>query len=125
MLHCLFLNRRFDMSETENKITYDEFSKVKLRVGKILSAESMPGYNNILRLIIDLGGEEREIMSGLAKHYQPDEIVDKNVVVCTNLKPRKFGNQVSDGMVLAASNENGRPILLTVVEDTNPGSQIT
>jgi len=113
------------MSETENKITYDEFSKVKLRVGKILSAESMPGYNNILRLIIDLGGEEREIMSGLAKHYQPDEIVDKNVVVCTNLKPRKFGNQVSDGMVLAASNENGRPILLTVVEDTNPGSQIT
>ena len=113
------------MSETENKITYEEFSKVKLKVGKILSAENLPGYNKILRLIIDLGDEEREIMSGIAKHYQPDEIVNKNVVVCTNLKPRKFGNQVSDGMVLAASNENGRPILLTVVEDTNPGSQIT
>ena len=113
------------MSETENKITYEEFSKVKLKVGKILSAENLPGYNKILRLIIDLGGEEREIMSGLAKHYQPDEIVHKNVVVCTNLEPRKFGDQVSDGMVLAASDESGRPILLTVVEDTNPGSQIT
>jgi methionine--tRNA ligase beta chain len=113
------------MSETENKITYEEFSKVKLKVGKILSAENLPGYNKILRLIIDLGDEEREIMSGIAKHYQPDEIVDKNVVVCTNLEPRKFGEQVSDGMVLAASDESGRPILLTVVENTNPGSQIT
>lgn len=113
------------MSETENKITYEEFSKVELKVGKILSAENLPGYNKILRLIIDLGGEEREIMSGLAKHYRPDEIVDKNVVVCTNLEPRKFGDQVSDGMVLAASDESGRPILLTVVEDTNPGCQIT
>jgi tRNA-binding protein len=113
------------MSETENKITYEEFSKVKLKVGKILSAENLPGYNKILRLIIDLGDEEREIMSGIAKHYQPNEIVDKNVVVCTNLEPRKFGEQVSDGMVLAASDESGRPILLTVVENTNPGSQIT
>ena len=113
------------MSETENKITYEEFSKVKLKVGKILSAENLPGYNKILRLIIDLGDEEREIMSGIAKHYQPDEIVNKNVVVCTNLEPRKFGEQVSDGMVLAASDESGRPILLTVVENTNPGSQIT
>ena len=113
------------MSETENKITYEEFSKVELKVGKILSAENLPGYNKILRLIIDLGGEKREIMSGLAKHYRPDEIVDKNVVVCTNLEPRKFGDQVSDGMVLAASDESGRPILLTVVEDTNPGCQIT
>ena len=113
------------MSETENKITYEEFSKVKLKVGKILSAENLPGYNKILRLIIDLGDEEREIMSGIAKHYQPDEILDKNVVVCTNLEPRKFGEQVSDGMVLAASDESGKPILLTVVENTNPGSQIT
>ena len=113
------------MSGTENKITYEEFSKVKLKVGKILSAENLPGYNKILRLIIDLGDEEREIMSGIAKHYQPDEIVNKNVVVCTNLEPRKFGEQVSDGMVLAAADESGRPILLTVVENTNPGSQIT
>ena len=57
--------------------------------------------------------------------HEPEEIVDKNVIVCTNLEPKKFGDQVSDGMVLAASAENGKPILLTVVEDTNPGSQIT
>ena len=113
------------MSETENKITYEEFSKVELKVGKILSAENLPGYKKILRLTVDLGGEKREIMSGLAKHYQPEDIVNKNVIVCTNLEPRKFGDQVSDGMILAASSENGRPILLTVVEDTIPGTPIT
>jgi tRNA-binding protein len=113
------------MSETENKITFEEFSKVELRVGKILSAENLPGYKKILRLTVDLGGEKREIMSGLAKHYQPEDIVNKNVIVCTNLEPRKFGDEVSDGMILAASSENGRPILLTVVEDTIPGTQIT
>ena len=111
--------------ETENKITFEEFSKVELRVGKILSAENLPGYKKILRLTVDLGGEKREIMSGLAKHYQPEDIVNKNVIVCTNLEPRKFGDQVSDGMILAASSENGRPILLTVIEDTIPGTQIT
>jgi len=111
--------------ETENKITFEEFSKVELKVGKILSAENLPGYKKILRLTVDLGGEKREIMSGLAKHYQPEDIVNKNVIVCTNLEPRKFGDQVSDGMILAASSENGRPILLTVVEDTIPGTQIT
>ena len=111
--------------ETENKITFEEFSKVELKVGKILSAENLLGYKKILRLTVDLGGEKREIMSGLAKHYQPEDIVNKNVIVCTNLEPRKFGDQVSDGMILAASSENGRPILLTVVEDTIPGTPIT
>jgi methionine--tRNA ligase beta chain len=113
------------MTVTEDKITFEDFSKVQLKVGKIISAENLPGYKKILRLIVNLGGEEREIMSGLAKHYQPDDIVNKNVIVCTNLEPRTFGDKVSDGMILAASNENGRPILLTVLEDTNPGSQIT
>jgi methionine--tRNA ligase beta chain len=113
------------MTVTEDKITFEDFSKVQLKVGRIISAENLPGYKKILRLIVNLGGEEREIMSGLAKHYQPDDIVNKNVIVCTNLEPRKFGDKVSDGMVLAASNENGRPILLTVLEDTNPGSPIT
>jgi tRNA-binding protein len=113
------------MTVTENKITFEEFNKIQLKVGRIISAENLPGYKKILRLIVNLGGEEREIISGLAKHYQPDDILNKNVIVCTNLEPRKFGDQLSDGMILAASNENGRPILLTVLEDTNPGSLIT
>ncbi|WP_458743141.1 methionine--tRNA ligase subunit beta [Candidatus Nitrosocosmicus sp. T] len=113
------------MNENEKKITFEEFSKVELKVGRVLSAEILPGYKKILRLIVDLGSEEREIMSGLAKHYQPDELVNKNVIVCTNLEPRKFGDQVSDGMILAVTNDSGRPILLTVVEDINPGCQIS
>jgi tRNA-binding protein len=113
------------MNENEKKITFEEFNKIELKVGRVLSAENLPGYKKILRLIVDLGNEEREIMSGLAKHYEPDQIVNKNVIVCTNLEPRKFGDQVSDGMILAASNDSGRPILLTVIEDTNPGCQIS
>ena len=113
------------MSENEKKITFEEFSKIELKVGRVLSAENLPGYKKTLRLIVDLGNEEREIMSGLAKHYQPDEIVNKNVIVCTNLEPRLFGDQVSDGMILAAADNKGKPILLTVLEDTNPGCQIS
>ena len=113
------------MSENEKKITFEEFSKVELKVGRILSAENLPGYKKILRLIVDLGSEQREIMSDLAKHNNPDEIVNKNVIVCTNLEPRLFGDQVSDGMILAAADNKGKPILLTVLEDTNPGCQIS
>ena len=64
------------MNENEKKITFEEFSKIELKVGRVLSAENLPGYKKILRLIVDLGNEEREIMSGLAKHYEPDQIVN-------------------------------------------------
>ena len=73
--------------------------------------------------MVDLGNEEREIISGIAKYYTPDNLINKYVVVCTNLEPKKFGEYLSNGMILAAENDN-KPILLTVSEDVEPGSQI-
>lgn len=113
------------MDEIKSEITYDEFSKIDLKVGKVLNAEQLEGYKKILKLEVDIGEKKIEIMSGLAKHYVPEDIVGKNVIVCTNLTPRKFGEKTSNGMLLAATNEEGKPILLTVLGDIQAGSQIS
>lgn len=111
------------MEEKNESISFDEFKKVILRSGRIIKAEGLEGYNKILRIQVDLGNEKREIMSGLAKHYSPDELIGKNVIVCTNLEPKKFGENISNGMILAAE-KNNKPILLTLFEDVEPGSLI-
>ena len=111
------------MENKNDVISFAEFKKINLQVGKIIKVESLKGYNKILKIWVDLGNEEREIMSGIAKHYSPDELIDKYVIVCTNLEPKKFGENISNGMILAAEKEN-KPILLTVFEEVEPGSQI-
>lgn len=114
-----------NMAENIDEISFDDFTKVVLKVGRVVSAENLEGYKKILKITVDIGSEKREIMSGLAKHYLAKEIVNKYVIVCTNLAPRKFGEHISNGMLLAATNKEGRPILLTVAEDIDPGSQIS
>jgi methionine--tRNA ligase beta chain len=110
----------------ENKngiISFQDFKKINLQVGKIIKVENLEGYDKILKIIIDLGNENREVISGIAKYYSPEELVNKYVVVCTNLEPKKFGEYLSNGMILAAEKDN-KPILLTVSEEVEPGSQI-
>src|ERR671921_1002772 len=109
--------------KNNNIINFQDFKKVNLRVGKIINVENMQGYNKILKILVDLGNEKREIMSGIAKYYSPKDLINKHVVVCTNLEPKKFGDHISNGMILAAENDN-RPILLTVFEEVPPGSEI-
>ena len=87
----------------EVEITIDEFAKVDLRVVKVLAAEKVEKADKLLKLKVDLGTEQREIVSGIAKHYAPEELVGKNVVMVINLKPAKIRGIVSQGMVLAAS----------------------
>ena len=111
------------MEKKNEPISFDEFKKVTLQAGKIIKAEGLEGYNKILRIQVDLGSEKREIMSGLAKHYSPEELIGKNVIVCTNLEPKKFGENISNGMILAVE-KNNKPILLTSFEDVEPGSQV-
>lgn len=89
--------------ETSCEISIEDFSKVQLRVAKVLEAERIPKTDKLLKLKVDLGGETREIVSGIAKHYEPDDIIGKNVVMVINLKPAKIRGIVSHGMVLAAS----------------------
>lgn len=104
-----------------SEITIDDFAKMDLRVVKVLAAEKVKKADKLLMLTVDLGTEQRTIISGIAKHYEPDALVGKNVVMVVNLKPAKIRGVVSHGMVLAASTDEE----LKVVEIDMPvGSKV-
>ena len=108
----------------EQYITFEEFSKVQLKIGKVIKSESMPGMKKVFKATIDLGTEQREIAVGGAMHYKPEEFVGRVVVVCTNLEPKKIGNIISRGMLLAADGPEDRPVFLTITEDIPLGTSI-
>lgn len=87
----------------EGEISIDDFAKIQLRVAKVLEAEAVPKADKLLKLKIDLGTEQRELVSGIAKQYKPEELIGKNVIVVANLKAAKIRGVVSHGMILAAS----------------------
>jgi len=106
-------------------IVYDDFAKVDMRLGKVLSAEKLEKSKKLLKLSVDLGEDApRQIMAGISKHYEADALVGKKVVVVTNLAPRKIMGMESQGMVLAASDDTGLGVL-TVDEDLPPGSKVS
>ena len=107
------------------QIAIDDFVKIDLRVAKILVAERIPKADKLLRLEVDLGYERRQILSGIAEWYQPEELIGRNIVVIANLAPRKMRGLESHGMLLAASHgENGKPILATFGEEIALGSRL-
>lgn len=109
----------------EEPIGIEDFMKVKLRVARIESAEPVPKSNKMLKLHVDLGPlGKRQILSGIAKHYTPETLVGKHIVVVANLKPAKLMGLESEGMLLAASTDDGSA--LCVLEPTNipPGSVV-
>jgi methionyl-tRNA synthetase len=107
------------------QIAIDDFVKIDLRVAKIIVAERIPKADKLLRLEVDLGYEKRQILSGIAEWYTPEELLGKNIVVIANLAPRKMRGLESHGMLLAASHgENGKPILATFAEDIELGSRL-
>ena len=107
------------------QIAIDDFVKIDLRVAKIIVAERIPKADKLLRLEVDLGYEKRQILSGIAEWYTPEELLGKKIVVIANLAPRKMRGLESHGMLLAASHgENGKPILATFAEDIELGSRL-
>ncbi len=107
------------------QIAIDDFVKIDLRVAKIIVAERIPKADKLLRLEVDLGYEKRQILSGIAEWYTPEELLGKNIVVIANLAPRKMRGLESHGMLLAASHgENGKPILATFAEEIELGSRL-
>jgi methionyl-tRNA synthetase len=107
------------------QIAIDDFVKVDLRVAQVVVAERIPKADKLLRLEVDLGYERRQILSGIAEWYTPEELIGKRIVVIANLAPRKMRGLESHGMLLAASNgENGKPILATFAEDIALGSRL-
>lgn len=104
-------------------ITYDDFKKVELKIAKIIEAEEVAGAEKLLRLLIDLGGEKRQIVAGIKKAYQAKDLVGKEIVVVVNLEPRMVMGMESNGMLLAASDESG-PVLLRPDKEVPPGTGI-
>jgi methionyl-tRNA synthetase len=106
----------------DKSITYDDFAKVELRVALVLAAERVPKSDKLLKLSLDAGDPEpRQIVAGIAQHYEPEVLVGKRVVIVANLKPRKLMGLESQGMVLAASDDTGL-FVTTVAGDVKPGS---
>ena len=107
------------------QIAIDDFVKIDLRVARIIVAERIPKADKLLRLEVDLGYEKRQILSGIAQWYTPEELIGRNIVVIANLAPRKMRGLESHGMLLAASHgEDGKPILATFAEDIELGSRL-
>ena len=108
----------------EGLITIDDFARVDLRVAQITAAQKIEGADKLLQLKVDIGGEERQVVAGIAKHYQPESLVGKRCLFVANLKPAKLRGIRSEGMLLAASDAEGNLVLATTEVPMAPGSKV-
>ncbi len=109
-------------------ISYDDFTKLDLRVAKIIEAENHPNADKLICLKVDLGSEQRQIIAGIRGHYEPDELIGKQIVVVANLAPRKMRGLESAGMLLAGQleEESGNSlVLITTDKMATPGSEVS
>lgn len=113
-----------EMKPIKEEITIDDFEKLDLRVVKVLECEPIKKANKLLKLKVDLGGEVRQVVSGIAKHFKPEELVGKNVVLVANLKPVKLRGELSQGMILAASNDDDSVLNLVDPGKLPTGSEV-
>lgn len=111
--------------EHKEEITIDDFDKLELRVGEIVDAQKHPKADKLLVLQIKLGSEKRQIVSGISKHYKPEELIGKHVVVVCNLKPVKLRGIDSQGMILAAVNDDETKLVLPAVEGIESGCEVS
>ena len=111
----------------ENKdqyISIDDFAKVELKVGEVLKCEKVEKADKLLKSQIKIGNEVRQIVSGIAQYYSPEEMVGKKVIVVCNLKPVKLRGILSEGMILAASDDNGNMVLVSTDKDIESGAKV-
>lgn len=114
------------MESTQSTIGYDDFAKLDLRVATVLECRPHGNADKLLVLQIDVGGERRQICAGLREHCQPESLVGRQIVVVANLQPRQMRGEISQGMLLAASDpQTGRVILVTPAEAVAPGSKVS
>lgn len=107
-------------------MTIDEFQKSDLRVGKVVAAERVEGSEKLLKLQVDIAEDApRQILSGIAKAYAPEDLVGKSVVIIANLEPRMMMGMESQGMLLAAHGADEAPVLLLPHGDVPPGAKIS
>lgn len=111
--------------EKKDIISIQDFAKVELKTGRILACEKLPNSNKLLKSTVEIGGESRTILSGIARWYSPETMVGKNVVVVTNLAPASLGGVMSEGMLLCAEDTQGNVVLLTPEKVMESGSIIS
>lgn len=110
--------------EVKDLIAYDDFMKLDMRVAEVVKAEKMKKADKLLKLQLDLGNEKRQVVSGLAEHYDPADLVGKKVICVTNLKPVKLRGEMSEGMILSGEDADGKLALATVEQDLPNGSVV-
>jgi methionyl-tRNA synthetase len=108
----------------DGKISIDDFAKVELRVAQVKTAERVKGADKLLRLEVDLGTEVRQLVAGIAEAYEPESLIGRKVVIVANLAPRKLRGLESNGMIVAASPEGGKPVLASFLEDVPLGTRL-
>jgi len=113
-------------------IAFDDFKKVELRTAKVIKAERVEGSEKLLRLEVDLGERDaadlptvRQVIAGVAKEYAPEQLIGRTIIVVANLQPRTLMKLESNGMLLAADAGDGKSVLLTTMEEVEPGAGIT
>ena len=109
--------------EQANLVTIDEFFKTQLKVAKVIACEKVEKADKLLKLTLDVGGQTRTVVSGIAKHYTPEEMVGKSVVLVANLKPAKLRGIESQGMILCAS-EGDKLTLVTPESAIASGAEV-
>lgn len=113
-----------EKEEEAEEIGIDDFLKVDLRVAEVVEADKHPKADKLLRLQLDLGNEQRQVVSGIAKHYAPEDLIGRKVICVTNLKPVKLRGELSQGMVLAGEDEKGTLSLASVDQSLPNGTQV-
>ncbi len=106
------------------EISFDEFQRLDLRIGKIVEANQIPGSRNLIRMLVDFGNEKRQAVAGLVQWYKPEDLVAKKCVFLLNLKKRVMMGVESQCMILAAEDENGTVVVLQPEKDIGEGSKI-
>ena len=117
-----------DEAQAKPTITYDDFCKLDLRTAKVLEVSDHPNADKLIVLKIDIGGQQRQIVAGLKPYMAPEALLGKDIVVVTNLEPRKMRGLESNGMLLAASymeGEDRRVVVLTTDQPVPSGSEVS
>jgi methionyl-tRNA synthetase len=112
------------LAKADDRISIDDFMKIDLRVARIVSAERVPNSKKLMKIEIDLGSERRTLVAGIAEAYDADALVGRHVAIVANLKPAKLMGIESNGMVLAASPDGGKPILVSFDTPPAPGTRV-
>ncbi|QHS60773.1 methionine--tRNA ligase [Chitinophaga agri] len=112
------------VKEQKPEIQFDDFGKIDLRVGTILEAEKVPKADKLLKLLVDIGTEKRTVVSGIAEHFKPEEVIGKQVTLVANLAPRKMRGIESQGMILMAENAAGKLVFVNPDANVDAGSEV-